>query len=146
MQLAARPRRNDELHLLDIGSLDADSLGLTAEHPHKLRERPPRLVAVAELVRGSAWEGHCPGSDIGLVDAAITRMGDEVLGETRFRLIRRTLQQQAARSPQAGSSNAHMAIGARRRAHAQRHVADDATLAERGGCSLPAFGGFHSAG
>ena len=90
MQLVARPRRDDELCLVNTEFFDADGLGLATEHPYKLRKRPPLLVAVAELFRGSAWKGHLPVSDVGLVDAAISRMAEEVPGETRLRLTRRT--------------------------------------------------------
>ena len=34
-------------------------------NPYQLRKRPPPLVAVAKLFRGSAWKGHLPGSDVG---------------------------------------------------------------------------------
>ena len=73
MQFAACTRRDDELCLVDTEVFDTDGFGLTAEHPYKLRKRPPLLVAIAELFRGSAWEGHLPESDVGLVGAAISR-------------------------------------------------------------------------
>ena len=73
MQFAACTRRDDELCLVDTEVFDADGFGLTAEHPYKLRKRPPLFVAVAELVRGSARKGHFLGSDVGTVIAAIGR-------------------------------------------------------------------------
>ena len=62
MELAMRTRLDDELRLLDTGIFDAKGIGAVIDHPEKLSDRPPPLVAVPELVCRTTGESHARGS------------------------------------------------------------------------------------
>ena len=58
MELAMRIRLDDEFRLLDPGIFDPKGISAVIEHPEKLADRPPPLVAVPELVCRASGKRH----------------------------------------------------------------------------------------
>ena len=69
------PCLDDELRLCrHQGIFDAQGIGVPIEHPEKLGDRPPPLIAVPELFCGTAGERHVRRSVSSVEGPAISRI------------------------------------------------------------------------